>query len=182
MGIWDTVARAFKAKDVQANEETLLSREPSGSPDGPVSPEDVMVGCSLTTRKEALHALSARAVELGIAEDEQALVEAFLQRESEGTTGMMDGFAIPHAKASTIKRRAVLVAKSDSAIASWETMDGEPVSVIVALLVPEDQAGTDHLRMLANMAEALMDSRFRSMLRRSDDPREISAEVNRHLQ
>ena len=41
--------------------------------------------------------------------------------------------------------------------------------------------GCEHLRMLAKMAEALMDEGFRTRLRRSDDVAYIAAEVNRHL-
>lgn len=181
MGIRDMVARAFckRAENDQASPmEPVDAAEP---PEGPVSAEEVLLGCSFATRDDALRALSKHAVDLGIASDPDELMDAFLEREAEGTTGMMDSFAIPHAKSASISRVAVLVAKSRRDIGSWETMDGVPVRVVIALLVPDDQANTEHLRMLAKMAEALMDEGFRTRLRRSDDVACIAAEVNRHL-
>ena len=39
----------------------------------------------------------------------------------------------------------------------WDTMDGAPVNVAIALLIPGAQAGTTHLKILSKVAEALMD-------------------------
>lgn len=84
-------------------------------------------------------------------------MNAFLAREAEGTTGMMEGFAIPHAKSDAITEAAVIVVKDDSGVTGWDTMDGAPVNVAIALLIPGAQAGTTHLKILSKVAEALMD-------------------------
>ena len=62
-----------------------------------VSASHVVLGCSASTVDEVLKLLSEQAVSFGIATDAEALCEAFKAREAEGTTGMMGGFAIPHA-------------------------------------------------------------------------------------
>lgn len=63
-----------------------------------VKVENVFVAEDFASRDEALSFVSNQAVKAGIASDADAVMNAFLAREAEGTTGMMEGFAIPHAK------------------------------------------------------------------------------------
>ena len=106
---------------------------------------------------------------------------AFLARESEGTTGMMEGFAIPHAKTDAVKTASVLVVKDDSGISGWDTMDGNPVNVAIALLIPGSQAGTTHLKILSKVAEALMDEQFRADVKGATDAAVIADAINARL-
>ena len=146
-----------------------------------VKPEQVFVSESFETRDDALSFVSNNAVKLGIAQDADELMAAFLKRESEGTTGMMDGFAIPHAKTATVNRAAVMVVKDPSGIGAWDTMDQQPVTVAIALLVPEQQAGTAHLKILSKVAEALMDEDFRAAVKRETDAAAIAKAINDRL-
>ena len=149
--------------------------------EGFVKPESVFPTESLSTRDEALSFISNNAVKLGIADDADTLMAAFLKREGEGTTGMMDGFAIPHAKTDAVKRASVMVVKAPAGIGSWDTMDQQPVTVAIALLIPETQAGTAHLKILSKVAEALMDEEFRATVKRESDPAAIAATINARL-
>ncbi len=106
---------------------------------------------------------------------------AFLKREAEGTTGMMDGFAIPHAKTDVVKAANVMVVKAADGIAEWDSLDGAPVTVAIALLVPEGEAGTAHIKLLSKVAEALMDEEFRAQVKASTDAAEIAAAINGRL-
>ena len=146
-----------------------------------VKVENVFVSEDFEGRDDALSFVSNRAVKAGIADDADAVMQAFLARESEGTTGMMEGFAIPHAKSDAIKEAAVIVVKDDSGVKGWDTMDGEPVNVAIALLIPGAQAGTTHLKILSKVAEALMDEQFRATVRESKDAAEIAKTINARL-
>ena len=146
-----------------------------------VKVENVFVSENFEGRDDALSFVSNRAVKAGIAGDADAVMQAFLARESEGTTGMMEGFAIPHAKSDAIKEAAVIVVKDDSGVKGWDTMDGEPVNVAIALLIPGAQAGTTHLKILSKVAEALMDEQFRATVRESKDAAEIARTINARL-
>lgn len=79
-------------------------------------------------------------------------------------TPLTDG-AIPMAKAHTIVRPAIMVLKSVSGIEDWSTLDDEPVRVAIALLIPEHEAGTAHIKLLSKTAEALMDAYFYASLK-----------------
>ncbi len=146
-----------------------------------VKAENVFLSQDFAGRDDALSFLSNEAVKLGIADDADALMQAFLSRESEGTTGMMDGFAIPHAKSAAVKEASVLVVKDDSGIAGWDTMDEAPVNVAIALLIPEAQAGTTHLKLLSKVAEALMDEGFRAAVKDATEASAVADAINARL-
>lgn len=146
-----------------------------------VKVENVFVAEDFASRDEALSFVSNQAVKAGVASDADAVMNAFLAREAEGTTGMMEGFAIPHAKSDAITEAAVIVVKDDSGVTGWDTMDGAPVNVAIALLIPGAQAGTTHLKILSKVAEALMDEDFRATVKGSTDAAEIAKTINARL-
>ena len=149
--------------------------------DGFVKEENIFLDQDFAGRDDVLSFISNEAVKHGIADDADALMQAFLTRESEGTTGMMDGFAIPHAKCSAVKTPSVIVVKDDSGVAGWDTMDQASVNVAIALLIPEFQAGTTHLKLLSKVAEALMDEGFRATVKSATEPSQVLDAISSRL-
>lgn len=187
---------AFKKYDFEKNQKATPAAPAAKSVEAPkaaaveapkaeaadfVKVENVFVAEDFASRDEALSFVSNQAVKAGIAGDADAVMNAFLAREAEGTTGMMEGFAIPHAKSDAITEAAVIVVKDDSGVTGWETMDGAPVNVAIALLIPGAQAGTTHLKILSKVAEALMDEDFRATVKGSTDAAEIAKTINARL-
>lgn len=173
-------APAAPAKPVEAPKAAAV--EPSkAEAAGFVKVENVFVAEDFASRDEALSFVSNQAVKAGLADDADAVMNAFLAREAEGTTGMMEGFAIPHAKSDAITEAAVIVVKDDSGVTGWDTMDGAPVNVAIALLIPGAQAGTTHLKILSKVAEALMDEDFRATVKGSTDAAKIAKTINARL-
>lgn len=58
----------------------------------------VFMNKNFTTQDEVMNFLADQSIVLSISEDRDAVYEKLMEREEESTTGMMDGFAIPHAK------------------------------------------------------------------------------------
>lgn len=188
---------AFKKYDFEKNQKAAPAAAPAAKPveapkaaavEAPkteavdfVKVENVFVAEDFASRDEALSFVSNQAAKAGIASDADAVMNAFLAREAEGTTGMMEGFAIPHAKSDAITEAAVIVVKDESGVTGWDTMDGAPVNVAIALLIPGAQAGTTHLKILSKVAEALMDEDFRATVKGSTDAVEIAKTINARL-
>ena len=173
-------APAAPAKPVEAPKAAAVEAPKAEAADF-VKVENVFVAEDFASRDEALSFVSNQAVKAGIAGDADAVMNAFLAREAEGTTGMMEGFAIPHAKSDAISEAAVIVVKDESGVTGWDTMDGAPVNVAIALLIPGAQAGTTHLKILSKVAEALMDEDFRATVKGSTDAAEIAKTINARL-
>lgn len=179
---------AFKKYDFEKNQKAVPAAPAAKPVEAPeaeapdfVKVENVFVAEDFASRDEALSFVSNQAVKAGIASDADAVMNAFLAREAEGTTGMMEGFAIPHAKSDAITEAAVIVVKDESGVTGWDTMDGAPVNVAIALLIPGAQAGTTHLKILSKVAEALMDEDFRATVKGSTDAAEIAKTINARL-
>jgi PTS system nitrogen regulatory IIA component len=93
------------------------------------------------------------------------VVKAILKRELLGSTGIGRGVAIPHAKHAGVERLIGSVAVSKAGL-GFDSLDGEPVHVLVMLISPNDRPG-DHLRALENVSRCLRDDAFVKSLRQA---------------
>lgn len=128
---------------------------------------------------EAIEFLSEQAVKLGIADDKDAVLAAFQEREAQGPTGMTRGFALPHAKSAAIKDVAIIVVKFSNKV-EWKSMGHTPIRAAIAIFVPEDQA-TTHLAVLAKIATLLMQPEFCDKVMESTDAEEIAGAIEAGL-
>ncbi|QWT17408.1 fructose PTS transporter subunit IIA [Collinsella sp. zg1085] len=146
-----------------------------------LSAEQVEIGFAATTREDALLRLAEHGVARGFASDKEALYQAFLAREAEAETGLMDGFAVPHAKSEAIVEPGVFVLKLAEPV-EWPSFDKQPVDIALALYVPASEAGTTHLRLLSRAATLLMRAEFRAELRACDNPVQLAEIINARLE
>lgn len=147
---------------------------------GFVNEENILLNQQATTKEEALRTISDAAARLGIADDADAVYAAFLAREEIDKTGMVDGFAVPHCKTDAVKSAAVIIFKNAQPV-EWPSLDDKPVDIAMALLIPDSEAGTTHLRLLSKAAMLLMDDNFKSKLRESNDAADLAATLNVEL-
>ena len=141
----------------------------------------VYVDNPASTVDEVLRFLSQTAVSYGVASNADKVFEAFKAREAEGTTGMMGGFAIPHAKTTEVSTPTVIVVKFAGEV-EWATMDSKPVRCAIALLIPDDGTQTEQLRLLSKVAVLPMDADFREKVLASSDSQEIAGLINNGLE
>jgi nitrogen PTS system EIIA component len=93
------------------------------------------------------------------------IIKAILKREQLGSTGIGRGVAIPHTKHNSVDRLVGTVAVSKTGVA-FDSVDGEPVHVLVMLVSPQDRPG-DHLRALENVARSMRDDGLVRALRQA---------------
>lgn len=147
---------------------------------GIIQEENIFLHQSLSTQKEAFEFLARQAVALGISADEQQVYQKLVARENEGTTGMMDGFAIPHAKDHSIKEPSILIVTLDQGI-EWNSMDGQRINFIIALFIPDSEAGTTHLKLLSAVARLLMRNEVTEQLKVAQTKTEIATLLNEKI-
>ena len=147
---------------------------------GFVSEENILLNQQATTKEEARRTITDAAAWMGGADDADAVYAAFLAREEIDKTGMVDGFAVPHCKTDAVKSAAVIIFKNAQPV-EWPSLDDKPVDIAMALLIPDSEAGTTHLRLLSKAAMLLMDDNFKSKLRESDDAADLAATLNVEL-
>ena len=92
-----------------------------------------------------------------------AVVNVLLEREKLGSTGIGDGFAIPHGKQSDLDSLIVSFGRSKDGI-DFNAMDGKPVHLFFLLMAPESVTG-QHLKVLAKISRMLKEVKFRVNLK-----------------
>ena len=108
--------------------------------------DNILLDVKAASKEDILLEMSEYAKSLGFIRNTEEVYEAFKARELEYSTGLQDGFAIPHAKTDAVLVPTVLYARSE-AVLDWETFDDNGVKHVFALLVPKKDAGTTHLVM-----------------------------------
>ncbi len=92
------------------------------------------------------------------------VVQSLEKRESEGSTGMGDGLAIPHANIKIEVPRLVIIRFENKV--EWESLDNKKVDLAVAILVPDSEEGRkEHFRFLTNFSRSMVDPEVLKTLR-----------------
>ena len=100
--------------------------------------------------------------------DVKAYKQAVLKREAEGTTGIGEGVAIPHAKTDAVLSPG-LAAMTFSEGVEFDSLDGQPVRLVFMIGAPDTKDNV-HLEVLSRLSMLLMDQRFREHLLHAKSP------------
>lgn len=116
----------------------------------------VIVNSKATTRDEMLNDIAKAAVKQGVTTSPEKLVEAFLKREAEGTTGFENEIAIPHARIKEIVSSAIIIARNKNGV-EWPSLDGKKTTTAISLCIEgNESAGNEHMRVLSAVASLLI--------------------------
>ena len=137
-----------------------------------ITEKQIVVEKNLKTKSDFFNKIAEVAYDNKIISSKEEVIQGLEERESKGTTGLLDGFAIPHAQKDTISRPAVVIVKSMNEV-EWETLDGSLVKTAICLLVPKSQAGSTHIDFLTEVSRLLMDDDFRADLNKLTDKESI---------
>jgi PTS system nitrogen regulatory IIA component len=96
----------------------------------------------------------------------EQIFERLLERERLGSTGLAGGVALPHARMPGIDGSRGAFLRLAEPVA-FDALDGQPVDLVFALLVPED-ANEEHLQLLARLAEMFNEAELRDRLREAE--------------
>ncbi|MFI9233333.1 fructose-specific PTS transporter subunit EIIC [Streptomyces rimosus] len=135
---------------------------------GYLTPHTVRLRLTAGTKEAAIREMAELAARTGKVADVEELVRVALAREAQGTTGLGEEIAIPHAKTEAVTAPVVGFARSEEGI-DWDSLDGTRARLVFMISVPEAAAGDEHLRILALLSRKLMDADFRARLQSAPD-------------
>ncbi|MFI0863364.1 fructose-specific PTS transporter subunit EIIC [Streptomyces smyrnaeus] len=149
-----------EGKATGAEEETAGA---AGVLSGYLTADTVSEQLAADDKEAGIREMAALLDRSGKVTDSTALVRAALAREEQGTTGLGEEIAIPHAKTDAVTAPVVGFARSAEGI-EWGALDGTKARLVFMIAVPEAAAGDEHLRILALLSRKLMDPAFRTRL------------------
>ncbi len=123
------------------------------------------------SKEEALNEAIALMAESGKINDTEGYRRQVFAREEESTTGVGEGIAIPHGKCAAVNRPglAAMVIKDG---VDFESLDGEPVTLIFLIAAPDTKDNV-HLDVLSKLSMMLMDEEFTKNLRNASTAEEF---------
>jgi len=135
------------------------------------SPECVIAQKKIASKKRALEQLSDLLVIASPGLIQSEIFEGLVGRERLGSTGLGHGAAIPHGRLKSVERPVCAFLQLKTGV-DFDAVDGQPVDLICALLVPEESTN-EHLKLLAMLAEIFGDERFCEQLRAAQNDADL---------
>ena len=139
---------------------------------GLLVPRHVVLGVDAGSREQAFAAI-ATLVHERRGPSTTEVVDRLTRREARSSTALGHGFALPHAHVSALRAPVAVYVRLAKAI-PFAAPDGQPVSDLLALLVPRP-ATAAHLELLSRLTRMLTDRSFRAALRQCDDTQGLCA-------
>lgn len=124
-----------------------------------------------TSKKKLLETISAMVAPKLTGVSRGDAFESLLQRERLGSTGIGLGIAIPHGRLSQATKPVAVLMTLAQAI-DFDAIDNQPVDIVFALLVPEDDPA-QHLHTLSEVARRLNNKEFCRALRKATSDEEL---------
>ena len=132
-----------------------------------LKPEAIRIFSSVSSKKRLLHDLAGIA-EMCYHTDYANTVEALIDREALGPTGVGGGIALPHARLENLNHVVGALILLESPV-EFDAIDKLPVDVIFSLFAPKT-AGVEHLKALALVSRTLREQSVVAKLRSNPDP------------
>lgn len=131
-----------------------------------LQPSAVKTISSCTSKKRLFHDLGELA-ETSYGLNATAVIDALIEREGLGPTGVGQGVALPHARIAEADEVKGIFLRLEKPL-SFDAVDRQPVDLVFALIAPEN-AGVDHLKALALVSRTLRDQSICAKLRANSD-------------
>jgi nitrogen PTS system EIIA component len=135
---------------------------------------DRVIFARATKKQQLLQDLASRSATL-LSLDAQTIFTALQAREELGSTGLGNGFALPHARIEGLNRLFGMFTRLNRPI-HFDSIDGNPVDLVFLLLIPP-AAGSDHLAALACISRYLRDKEFAARLRKAPSAASLCSQL-----
>ena len=129
-----------------------------------IEPDRVVFAARASNKQQLLQDLASRVATL-LNLDGRVIFDALQAREELGSTGLGNGFALPHARIKGRDRLFGMFMRLNRPI-HFDSVDGNPVDLVFLLLIPP-AAGSEHVAALACISRHLRDKEFAARLRKA---------------
>lgn len=111
------------------------------------------------TKSEIIDEMIDILYKAGKLNDREEYKKEILKREQQGSTGMEEGIAIPHAKTNAVKNSTVAIGISKKGV-DYESLDGE-LSHLFFMIAASDTSADSHIEILSKITTLLLEDEIR---------------------
>lgn len=136
-----------------------------------LSPQTIFLDTEITSKKKLLE-LIANIVADRTKLPESTIYNNLLNRERLGSTGLGQGFAVPHARLNDLDKTMAFFFRLKDAV-NFEAPDNQPVDLVFTIIIPEE-ATEEHLLILSSLARIFSREEFCDAIRNAASKDEIA--------
>jgi len=103
--------------------------------------------------------------------DFEEFLRAVRAREEEGTTGIGDGVAVPHARTDSVRGFVAALARAPRGL-DFAAVDGKPVKLVILMGIPTPRVKA-YLRLLAHLSLLLKQPEFVQRVLEAETARDL---------
>ncbi len=136
-----------------------------------ITPDHVKIGLEGRTKEDVIEELVELCAEVCDVTDADTVLQAVLSREQDGSTGLEQGGAIPHAKSDAVRSLSIVVGISKEGV-DFDSQDGKPSHLFFLLVAPTTESGP-HVQAIAKIVKIIKIDRYREKLLNASTPEEV---------
>ena len=136
-----------------------------------ISKKSIALGVHPTDKHEAIDMLIDLLMTAGAIKNKEIVRRDVLTREAQGSTGLSDGLATPHAQNDAVKRASISIITVPEGV-NFDSIDGKPARLLVLLAAPV-KAGDEAMTEMGRFAVLLMNEQFRESIIAATNPEEV---------
>jgi fructose PTS system EIIA component len=125
-----------------------------------------------TTKMEVIEELTHLLYLNHCIDSEEGFIKDVLYREQEGVTGLEKGIAIPHGKSESVTKTTLAIGRTKQPV-EWESLDDNPINIILLFAVKTSDATTVHIKLLQKVATLLADDEVLQSLQIVETKQEV---------
>lgn len=160
---WDKIRAYSRQPDSKAFQFMTISAL--------LSPERIFINTDISSKKRLLEFISDN-----IADQfdlpQNRIYNNLLDRERLGSTGLGNGFAIPHARLNDLDATIACFIRLNQPV-KFEAPDNKPVDLVFAIIIPE-KATDEHLEILSSLAKIFSQAETCDAIRSAGSSDEIA--------
>lgn len=135
-----------------------------------LSPHKIFIDVEVSSKKKLLELIA------NIAADETSLPQSsiysnLLNRERLGSTGLGQGFAVPHARLGDLEHTVGCFFRLKQPV-NFESPDNRPVDLVFTIIIPQE-ANEEHLLILSSLARIFSNAEICEAIRAASSREEI---------
>ncbi len=136
-----------------------------------ISKKSIALNVHPTDKNDAIDMLVDLLMTAGTIRDKAIVKRDVLKREAQGSTGLANGLATPHAQNSSVKKPSISIITVPEGV-DFHSLDEKPARLLLLFAAPE-KADDEAMTNMGRLAVLLMDDTFKENLIKAETPADI---------